>query len=283
MKNLKFAILSLVFLASVQLNAQIKTPAASPSATVMQTVGLTDVTVEYSRPSAKGRTIFASEGLVPFGKVWRTGANGITKVTFSDDVTIEGKELAKGSYGVLTMPSANIWAVHFYAYDKSNWSSYTEKTPDLVVNVTSKKIKESVETFTIGLANVSSTSADLEISWENTVVPVKIGVEVDKTVMAAIEKTMAGPSTGDYYAAGQYYHESGKDLKQALAWVQKATQVDEPRFWQVRREALILADLGMTKEAIMAAKKSLELATAAGNDDYVKMNEKSIAEWSMKK
>jgi tetratricopeptide (TPR) repeat protein len=114
------------------------------------------------------------------------------------------------------------------------------------------------------------------------IVPVKITADSDKTVMASIEKVLAGPSGNDYFNAASYMHDSGKDLNKALEYVRKATQVASPAFWQVRRESLILADLGRKAEAIEAAKKSLELAKVANNMDYVRMNEKSIAEWTKK-
>lgn len=260
---------------------QIRTPAASPSAKVSQTVGLTDIDIEYSRPSAKGRTIFGANGIVPFDKIWRTGANQVTKITFSDAVTVEGKELAKGSYAILTKPGAATWDVHFYAFETGNWGSYVDKEPAAAVTVSPQSLPFNVETFGISVEDISSEGAVLSFIWENVYVGVNVGVEVDSRVMADIDRVMAGPSTNDYFNAGTYMHESGKDLNKALMYVQKATSGDNPRFWQVRREALILADLGKTKEALATAKKSMMLAKEAGNEDYVRMNEKSIKEWSM--
>lgn len=274
--------LSLLFVASLASTtfAQIKTPAPSPGATVTQSVGLSEIEVVYSRPGVKGRTIFAKDGLVPFDKIWRTGANAATKITFSDDVTVSGKELKKGSYAILTKPGASNWAIHFYEYEAGNWSSYLEKTPALAVNVKSSKTADKIESFTIGFGHISTDAAHLVFAWENTKVAVPIGVEVDKRVMKNIEQVLAGPTGNDYYRAGTYMHDSGKDLNKALEYVQKATKGDDPKFWQLRRESLILADLGKKKEAIAAAKKSLALAKEAKNDDYVTMNEKSIKEWS---
>ncbi len=279
MKNL-FAVLCFVALA-VSVQAQIKTPAPSPSATIMQTVGLTDVTVEYSRPSAKGRTIFGDDALVPNGKIWRTGANSVTQVTFSSDVMIEGKELAAGKYGVLTLPSATTWAVHFYTFEKSSWSSYTEATPALAVSVTPKKSADVAESFTISIDDIKSDGATMNIKWANTAVPVSISTNSDKAVMANIEKVMAGPSSGDYYNAASYYFTAGKDLDKALEWMTIATEGPDKKFWQMKRMSELLAKMGKTKEAIAAAQTSLELATKAGNDDYIKMNNDNIKMWSM--
>jgi Protein of unknown function (DUF2911) len=283
MSVIKFFIICCLISISALMSAQITTPAASPSAKIEQKVGLTDIKIDYSRPSAKGRAIFSGKDpLVPFDNLWRTGANSITKISFSDDVTVEGQSLKKGEYGILTKPNATSWAINFYAYDGSNWSSYISKTPAVSVNVVPKTSTYHVESFTIDINNIETSKATLIFSWEKTIVPVNITLDVDKAVMANIEKVMAGPSTNDYYNAASYYHDSGKDLEQALEWVRKATKTDSPKFWQVRKEALILADLGRYKEAIEAAKLSSELAKKAENQEYVKMNEKSISDWMKK-
>lgn len=264
-------------------HAQISTPSASPSCKMEQKVGLTDVTLEYSRPSMKDRTIFAADGLVPFGKPWRLGANSATKITFSDDVTLEGNALAAGSYAILSVPGAEKWEIHFHEHSSTRWSTYMDKEPALKIEVKPLKISATIETMFFMIGQISTDGAVLQLFWESTMVPMKLGVEVDKRVMADIEKTLAGPSAGEYYAAGSYYHKTGKDLEMALNYVQKATHVDEPRYWQVRTEAMILADLGRTKDAINAAQKSLDLAKEAGDDNYVSMNEKSIMAWKMDK
>ena len=281
MKKLLFGIctIALVTLFTATSNAQIQTPSPSPSASFTQQIGLSEVTVEYSRPSVKGRTIFADSGLVPYGKVWRTGANAATKITFGADVMVDGKELKKGSYAILTTPTASTWTVDFHAYESGNWGSYSDKTPAASVTASSTVLPFSVESFFITIADLTDDSGKLEFLWADKIVAVPLKFEVESKVMAAIEKTLAGPSAGDYYAAGNYLFSIEKDLDKALMYVQKATKVDKPRFWQVRREALILSKLGKTKEAITAAKLSKELAVEAGNDDYVKMNDESIAEW----
>jgi len=280
MKNL-FAVLLLVAFTAFTAEAQIKTPAASPSATVTQSVGLTDVTIEYSRPGAKGRTIFGADALVPDGKMWRTGANAVTRIAFSDDVIIEGQELKAGKYGILTVPGASSWDVNFYQHESNNWSSYKDKTPALSVTVTPKNIPNFIETFTISVDDLAPHGANINFGWANKMVSVKLGTNADKTVMASIDKVMAGPSRGDYYNAANYYYTSGKDMKQALEWVNKAIDPNDMKFWQVKRKSEILGALGMKKEAIETAKMSLELAKKAGNDDYVKMNNDNIKKWSM--
>lgn len=261
--------------------AQINTPAPSPLQSITQAFGLSEITLEYSRPSAKGRTIFADNGLVPFGKVWRTGANGATNVTFGDDVKVGGKALKAGKYAILTKPSATTWDVHFYTYEGRSWGSYVEKEPAAVVTVQPNTIPMHIETFMMGFGTQTAESIDIEILWENTNVVLNVTTEVKSKVMAQIDQVMAGPSVGEYYAAGVYMAENGGDLNKALQYVQKATHTDNPRFWQLRQESLILAKMGKKADAIAVAKKSLELATKAGNDDYVKLNNDSIKEWSM--
>jgi len=268
---------------SFNVDAQINTPAASPKQVLTQTVGLTDVTIEYSRPSMKDRDIFSQTGLVPFGKIWRFGANSATKITFSDDVTIEGNKFAAGSYAILAVPNMKEWIFNFYPYVKGSWSSYKDANPMASIRTSVSKEADAVESFTIAVGNLTTNSAKVYAMWDKTETGFTVNTTVDDRVMADIEKTLAGPTGNDYYAAGNYYHTSGKDLNKALEYVQMATKVDKPKFWQVRRESLILADLGKYDEAIKAAKKSLDLAKAAGNADYEKMNQESINMWITKK
>lgn len=280
MKNILF--IALLF-AGLTLNGQIKTPSASPSVKIEQSVGLTTINLEYSRPSVKDRNIFAADGLVPYGKVWRTGANQATKISFSTDVMINGDKLNAGSYAILSKPSATNWDIHFYTYEKSSFGSYLEKEPTFVAKASPKMANMSQESFSISVENLRDDSADLVFAWAKTRAALKLTMNVDDAVMANIESVLSGPSQGDYYTAANYYHSSGKDLNTALEYINKATAGDSPKFWQVRRKALILADLGKTKDAVAAAEMSMELAKKAGNDDYVRMNEKSIKEWAMKK
>jgi hypothetical protein len=286
MKRQFILLLSLVvFLATAfTANAQITTPSPSPTSEVTQTVGLTKVTINYSRPGVKERTIFADDGLVPYGKLWRFGANSATKITFSDDVKVAGNEVKAGSYAVLATPTATDWSFSMYTYEGGNWSSYVEKEAAVTFTTPSSKMPEGVhvESFLLDINNLKSNSATIDMVWEKTYVAIPLEVYVDERVEKQIKQVLAGPTGGDYYAAASYYHEKGENLEQALKWVQMATGVDSPMFWQVRREALILADLGRYPEAVKIATKSMELAMKAGNDDYVAMNKKSIAEWTKK-
>ncbi len=266
-----------------QVFGQIQTPQPSPTSELKQTVGLTDVTIVYSRPSVKGRTIFTADGLVPHGEVWRLGANQATKVSFSDDVKVGGKAIKGGEYALLAKPTASSWEIMFFPYEGGDWTSYVKKTPAATAKSDVQELPFSVESFTMMLGDLTANSANLYVMWDKTTVAIPIEAEVDKKVMASIDRIMAGPSANDYYAAASYYHDAGKDLNKALEMIQKATKVEKPAFWQVRREALILADLGKKDAAIKAAEKSKALAEKAGNKDYVRMNEKSIKEWAAKK
>ena len=263
---------------------KITTPQPSPLGMVSQRVGLTDVAIEYSRPGVKGRTIFCD--LVAFGKTWRTGANSNTKVTFSSDVTIDGQTLKAGSYGLYSVPNKDSWEVMFYTESDNSgvprdWddSKVAAKT---TVNVQAFPIN--VETFTISINDVTSTSAVLGILWEKTYVAVTFEVPTDEMVSATIDAVMAAtPKAGDYYNAAIYYNQQDKDIKKANEWMEKAMSLTEkPAFWQLRQQSLIYAKMGDSEKAIAVAEKSLELSKEAGNEAYIKMNTESLSEWGAK-
>lgn len=260
--------------------AQVQAPQPSPFTKVEQKVGLTDVTLEYSRPGMRDREIFGN--LVPFGEVWRTGANENTKITFSDDVTIQGEELKAGTYAIYTIPKEDEWEVMFYK-DASNWGNPAEWSEEKVALKATAEVMElpfEMETFTIMIDELKNDSAALNFVWANTVANLQFEVPTEEKAMASIEKTMNGPGAGDYFAAATYYHDANKDLEQAYEWVNKSLEMGNPNaFWILRRKSLIAADLGKKEEAIAAAKKSLAEAEKAGNQDYVKMNKDSLKEW----
>lgn len=275
----KFFILLLIVGLTSTVNAQIKTPQPSPAAKLEQVVGLTNVSLEYSRPAMRGRVIYG--GLVPYGKVWRTGANANTKITFGDNVTIDGQELKKGTYAIYTIPNENSWEVLFYS-DANNWGTpqnWDETKVAAKTTIQVEVIDAKIESFTLIIADIKSGSAVLGILWDNIYVGVPFEVPTDKIASKSIEMVMNGPSGNDYFQAASYYHTEGKDLKQALAWMNKAIEGDNPQFWYLRRMSLIQADMGDKAGAIATAKRSLEAAEKANNADYVKMNKESIAEW----
>lgn len=281
MKKITFLVLMIAVSFGIQ--AQINTPQPSPSSTLIQKVGLTDVTVEYSRPSMRGRTIFGD--LVPYDKLWRTGANARTKITFSEDLMIGSQELKAGSYAIFTKPGATSWEVFFYTDTNgggtpSDWdeSKVAAKTTAQVQNLPFQ-----VETFTISIDGLSDNTATLGMYWSDVYVGVKFDVLTDKAVTSSIEKVMKGPDANDYYAAAVYYMNAGKDIIKAKEWMEKAmSMTKEPAFWQLRQQSLLYAKAGDKKQAIETAKKSLAAAEAAGNADYVKMNKDSLKEWGAK-
>lgn len=272
-----------ILIASFTAEAQLKTPQPSPKAVVNQIVGLTDVEIEYSRPGVKGRTIFGD--LVPFGKLWRTGANANTTISFSEDVVFDGKTLKKGKYALYTTPKADNWELVFYK-TTDNWGTPEEwKEENIALKTTAKPetLNRNVESFTISINNLDNNFAHLELSWEKTFVAFKFEVPTQKTAIASIEKALAGPTAGDYFSAAQFYFQSNGDLNKALGYVNKALDLNvEKPFWYNRLKSLIQAKLGDKKGAIETAKLSLAAAEAAKNNDYIKMNKDSIAEWSKK-
>ena len=259
--------------------AQVQTPQPSPAAQLMQTVGLTDVTVTYSRPSMRGRTIMGN--LVSYGSVWRTGANKNTTISFSDAVTVGGQELAAGTYAIFTRPGEGMWEVFFYT-DTENWGAPAEWDASKIaatVEVTPQETA-TVESFSIWFSDLTNNDGVLNIAWENTKLPIKVAVPTVQKAMASIKKVLSNnPKDRDYYSSAVYYLQEGQDLPQAKKWINKAIAMNDEPYWYYRQQSLILAALNETQAAIEAAEKSLERAEKAGNWDYVKMNKASIAEW----
>ena len=262
--------------------AQVSTPQPSPRSSITQQVGLTQIEIDYSRPSARGRKIM--DGLVRYGDIWRTGANKNTTISFSDPVIIEGQTLASGKYALYTRPSANQWQVYFYKKNdlgdaSSNWE---EDQVALTASASSVYFDPMIETFTILLTNLQSNSAALVLIWEHTLVSISIVVPTESKAQESIDKTLSGePKAGDYYQAAVYYLQENKDLKKAQSWMETALEMREkPAYWMYRQYALILAERNDKDAALKAVKKSLALAEKAGNKDYVIMNKASIAEWS---
>ncbi len=284
MKKILLTLCTLVLLCpGVSLVAQVTTPAPSPFCKIEQRVGVTDITIEYSRPGVKGRVVFGD--LVPYGHLWRAGANAATKVSFSTDVTVGDAALKAGDYALLITPSPENWTLHFFPYTETDWTFYAgDDAPDAVavVNAKTMAMASPLETWTIGIGNLRNSTATLDFLWEKTSVSVPITVPTDDLVMASINKTMAGPGAGDYSSAATYYLSEGKDMKQALQWINTGIEKGGERFWLLRTKALIQAKLGDYQGAIASAKRSTELAKESGNDEYPRMNDESIAEWMQK-
>ena len=260
---------------------KISTPQPSPLGKISQRVGLTDIDIAYSRPGVKGRTIFGE--LVSFGKIWRTGANSNTKITFSSDVMMDGQTLKAGSYGLYSIPNKDTWEIIFYSEADKNGVPRDWDDNKIAAKTTVKvgSMPMNIETFTIAFNDVTSTSTIIGLLWEKTYVGIKIEVPTDQMVSATIDAVMAAsPKAGDYYNAAIYYSQEDKDLKKANEWMEKAmSMIEKPGFWQLRQQSLIYAKIGETEKAIATAKKSLEGAKAAKNEAYIKMNSESLKEW----
>lgn len=277
----KILIALAIIVTQFTIEAQIKTPQSSPKSTIDQVVGLTDVEIVYSRPSARGRAVFGN--LVPFGELWRTGANENTTISFSDDVLIDGKTLKKGKYALYTIPNIQSWEVIFYTAT-DNWGTpkeFKEANVALRTIVKEEATPKAVETFTIGVNGLDTNFAYLEMFWENSRVALKFEVPSQKNALESIEKVLAGPAAGDYFSAAQYFYQSNGDVTKARTYIDKALELstDKP-FYYLRQRALIQAKQGDKKGAVETAKLSLKAAEEAGNKDYVKMNKDSISEWS---
>ncbi len=261
---------------------QVHTPPTSTKSETHQAVGLTDISIDYSRPNMRGRLVFGD--LVPYGRVWRTGANMNSVITFGNDVEIDGKTLKKGSYAIYTIPKVEEWEVIFYK-DTNNWGTpekWDESKIALSTKVKVQNTDRKLETFTIGVNNVNIDYADLDIAWEKTLVSVRFKVPTDALTMKSIDETFEGPKTSDYYAAAEYFYLTGKDLTKALGWINKAIEKSGEKvpFYFYRLKSQIQAKMGNKADAVATAKISLELAEKANNLDYIKMNKDAIREWS---
>jgi len=272
MKKIFFPIVCLsIAMAST---AQLKTPAPSPTQTIKQDFGLSSVELIYSRPDIKGRKIFGD--LVPWNKVWRTGANNATRLKFNDDVMIGGQSLKAGEYALYTVPGENEWEI-IINKGSANWGTNYKQEDDVFrVKAKPMRLNDKVETFTMQFANVKPTSTDLHIMWDKTAVAIPITTDIDKKIMAQIDNAMNKDSR-PYFQSAMYYMETGKDLNQAVIWFDKGIELNPKAFWMYHQKANALAKLGKRDEARAVATKSMELAREQKNDDYVALNQKLIA------
>ena len=283
MRSIFFTIL---FLISYFNYSQIKTPRVSPASAVEQMVGLTEIEVEYSRPSKRGRDIFGN--VVPYGKIWRTGADNCTTISFSTDVVIDSQTIQSGKYSIFSIPNKETWDVFLYS-DTDLWGVPRDWDKDKIVFKSTYKtnqpnVNSIDETFTISFSNITNNDADLTFSWDYVSVTVNIVVPTKKIVSENIKQVMSGsPSPSDYYSAAVYYNQENINLDTALEWINKAIDLFEnPRFYQLRQQSLIMAANEKYSDAIAVAKESLKLSIEADNKDYVKMNKESILEWTNK-
>ncbi|WP_422090063.1 DUF2911 domain-containing protein [Tenacibaculum ovolyticum] len=255
---------------------QLKIPSLSSSSEVKQKVGLTEITIEYSRPSRRGRIIFGESGLLPNKEVWRTGANSATKITFSKAVFIKGNMLEKGTYTILSFPNDKIWKMKWYRYIDSDWNFYKDKKSVFEIELPVIKKNSKVETFEIHFQDVTLNSTDIVLEWEQRKIKVPVRVKENEEILKSIDRALYGPSSFDFYQAALYLHETKINLNKALIYIQKVTKSKEALFFQVTREAMILKDLGKNKEAVKVARRALLLSKKAKNNDFIRLNESVI-------
>lgn len=253
----------------------LRVPAASTTQTVKQEFGLGSIELSYSRPNVKGRAIFGD--LVPYNAVWRTGANSATTLTFSDEVTIGGKKIPAGKYGLLTIPGNNEWTVIITKQtDVTSPSAYKPEMDVVRLKSAVQHLPFPIETFLIMFDRVNSNSLDLVIVWEQTSVSFSISQDIDVKIMGQIDNLM-NKDNRPYYNAAIYYLDNGKDLNQASIWFDKALEQNPNAYYMWYQKARCLVKLGKNVEAKATAQKSMELAKTAKNPDYVTLNEKLIA------
>ena len=257
-------------------------PQPSPKGSVEQVVGLTEIEVEYSRPSMKGRKIFGE--LVPFGEVWRTGANQCTIIELDGPVKVEGQDLAEGKYSLFTIPSADTWVIIFNK-NTELWGEGDRKDEEDVLRVKVKpaKLTEAVENFTIGFDAVKDDKAVLTLRWENTAVNVGIEADATEKAMANIKEALAKKDADfrAYHGSARFLVDRNKNLTDALAWAEKSTSM-EKKYWNMHTLALAQAANGQYKAAMATAEESMKLAQEAKNEAYVKMNKEKMEAWKGK-
>jgi hypothetical protein len=285
-RNVLLMAVAMLLLQSNMLQGQIVVPDLSPLSTITQKVGFSEIKIEYSRPSVRGRIVFGE--LVPYGKVWRTGANAATKITLEEEITIQGNfKLMPGVYSVYTIPDKNEWTIIFNK-DPWLWGDFGYKANYDAIRfvVKPQSMKEQVETFTIDFANVTTSTAEIQMLWDFTKISFRIATNAEEKVLNEIKTFTSNPEAklaGEYYMASKYYLDTNKDLNQALEWANKSLHYWPEAYWVIHVKAEILAKMGDYKAAIEAAQLSLDKAKAKPDEDYVKMNEREIAKWKLLK
>ena len=274
MKKILFGAFLLVCVSAANAQA-IRTPQPSTTTTVKQEFGLSNVELSYSRPNMKGRKVFGD--LVPYNAVWRTGANNATTLPFGDEVSVGGTRVPAGKYGLLTIPGATEWTIILTKQtDVTSPSAYKPGEDVARVKAVPQKLPMTVESFTIMFDEVKTNSMQVGIMWENTWVGFNVTTDIDTKVMKQIDEAM-NKDNKPYYQAAMYYMDNGKDLAKANDWFDKAIAQNPTAFWVWHQKANCLAKLGRKTDAVAAANKSIELAKAAKNDDYVALNNKLLA------
>jgi len=285
---LKKTIFLLVLVCCFQGWSQINHPKASPFTKIEQEVGLSKITVAYSRPATRSRTIFGNRadgepGLVPYGRIWRVGANESTKITFDSDVVIMGKTLSKGTYALYAFPEADEWEVVFHK-NTNHWgdgrAAYNPKEDALRVQVKPKRTLNFQENFLISFDGITHDAVELSLNWARTKISVPMTFNTN-TLMEEqiIVKLKDNPTAQTYYEIARYYQEQDTNQEQSLEYLNKAIEFGGDTYYFHRVKSLVQAKLGDYKAAIQSAQKSLEISDSLGKDEFVRMNKKNIIDW----
>ncbi|MGW9685690.1 DUF2911 domain-containing protein [Flagellimonas sp. 2504JD1-5] len=262
-------------------NAQIRHPKASPFSMVEQEIGLSKITVKYSRPAVKGRQIFG--GLVPYGRIWRVGANESTKITVNANMTILGNTLPKGTYALYAFPELDTWEIAFHA-NTTHWGdgrkNYNPEEDVFRISVKPQKIPYHQENFLISFDSITHNSAQMYLVWANAKVAIPFEVDTHAQMQLEIVKQIVeNPTAQTYYEAARYLQEQDMDYQRALNYLSKALELGGDTYYFHRVKSLVEAKLGDYRSAIKSAKKSLKIADGLGKDEFVRMNQKNIDVW----
>nr|WP_299175775.1 DUF2911 domain-containing protein [uncultured Allomuricauda sp.] len=262
-------------------NAQIKHPKVSPFSIVEQNVGLSKIMVKYSRPATKGRQIFGD--LVPYGRIWRVGANESTKITVDSDLKVMGNVLPTGTYALYAFPEADEWQIVFHE-NTTHWGdgrkNYNPEEDVFRISVKPQKIPYHQENFLISFDSITHDSAIMELIWANTKVQIPFMVDTQSLMELEIAKQLReNPSAQTYYEAARYFQEKGTQYQRALEYLNKALELGGDTYYFHRVKSLVEAKLGDYQSAIISANKSLKIADELGKDEFVRMNKKNILRW----
>ena len=275
----KILFLSMLSIGLSGVFAQINAPKASPACKLEQRVGLTDISISYSRPAVNGRTIFGD--LIPYDAYWRLGANENTKFTTSDALYFGKDTLSAGTYALFAMPGKSEWKLAFYT-EFGNWGMppvWEQKKVALELKSSVSSRVDLTENLTIGLDQLENSGAELFITWDHVSVKFPFTMNTKDKVLASIQKTMNGPSANDYHTAAKFYLDEKINNKQALEWVDKAVVLRPEAYWMLRTKSLIQAELGLYTDAIKTAEQCIKLAEADGDTSYVNQSKNSITAW----
>ena len=261
--------------------SQITHPKASPFSQVEQEIGLSKISIQYSRPAARGRQIFG--GIVPFGRIWRVGANESTKIKVDTDMMVLGNVLPKGSYALYAFPQQEAWEIAFHT-NIEHWGdgrkNYNSEEDLFRITVKPQKITYHQENFLIAFDEITHDAANLNLIWADTRVTIPFRVDTHAQMELEIAKQLKeNPTAQTYYEAARYLQEQGKDFKRALNYLNTALELGGDTYYFHRVKSLVEAELGDYKAAISSAEKSLKIASELEKDEFVRMNTANIKKW----